>query len=160
MLAMAVKTVNKNYVGRKCGVLSLTRKGKCPTCGAIIERKRTDIFFPFCGYTCKRVVQRKEEEKEKRKIAKQMMKYEMRLAGVAEKTQQEEERKKKEAYIEQVRNRLEKCQSEYNKYYKSAASLPKGSRQKWREKEKAQKWYEKLIEAQRVMNEATKEEHE
>ena len=56
--------------GRKYMPVSLTRVDKCPTCGGRVERSYTDIFFPYCGYTCKRVVQKEEERREKLKIEK------------------------------------------------------------------------------------------
>lgn len=86
--------------------VSLTRVGTCPICGGRVERSYTDIFFPYCGYTCKRVVQKKEERKEKEKIRKQMMLCESREQHIKELSERKIEKKEKDKLINQIKSRL------------------------------------------------------
>lgn len=86
--------------------VSLTRVGTCPICGGRVERSYTDIFFPYCGYTCKLVVQKKEERKEKEKIRKQMMLCESREQHIKELSERKIEKKEKDKLINQIKSRL------------------------------------------------------
>lgn len=128
--------------------VSLTRVDTCPTCGGRVERSYTDIFFPYCGYTCKRVVQRKEEEYEKIKILKQQKLVEDREKRDRERRERERIRIEKNLKIEEVRARIAQCESEYQKNNKEAENLPKRCEKRWRAKERAKNWYEKMIKAE------------
>lgn len=159
MYAMAVRTINhKILVGRKFGVLNLTRTGKCPTCGNRVERTHTDIFFPYCGYTCKRVVQRKEEDAEKLKILKQNKLIEDRENRCREKREREAIKLAKEMKIEEIRKRIAQCETEYAKNSKEAYNLPKKCEKRWRAEERAKNWYKKLVKAQIELDKVTKGE--
>lgn len=86
--------------------VNLTRVGTCPICKKRVERSHTDIFFPYCGYTCKRVFDRKEEAKEKEKIRKQMMLCEIRSQHEQELCERSKAKKEKEKLIKQIQSRL------------------------------------------------------
>lgn len=139
------------------GVSSLTRVGKCPVCNARVETSHTDIFFPYCGYKCKRVIQRKEEEKEKLKIQEQQRKQEERIAAMKMREEKAKAKTEKEITILQVRERLSECQRKYDQYAKTAATLPKGSRLKHRKTERAKHWYRQMIETQKQLSVMEKE---
>lgn len=160
MYAMAVRTVHKNYVGRRYGMLSLTRVGTCPICKKRVERSYTDIFFPYCGYTCKRVMQRKEEEKEKAKIVRQQKLIEDRQNRHREKREREAIRLAKELRIKEIQARIAQCESEYDKNFKEAERLPKKSEKRWRAKERAKNWYGKMVKAQTELDRLQKGEEE
>lgn len=148
MYALASRTVCKTYMGKKKGMLCLTRVGTCPICKKRVERAPEDIFFPYCGYTCKRVVQREEEEAEKAKIAKWDKWFE---------EQHERERERRErAILHQIRvekindlqKRIVQCKFEYEKYAALAETLPERSEKRWRAQEHSRAWYRKMIHAQ------------
>lgn len=86
--------------------VSLTRVGMCPICGGRVERSYTDIFFPYCGYTCKRVVQKEEERKEKEKIQKQMMLCENIEQHLKELKERNRAKKEKDKLMNQIKSRL------------------------------------------------------
>ena len=152
MFAVAVRMANKNYIGKKCGVIRLTRVGKCPTCKARVETSYTDIFFPYCGYTCKRVEQKREEEREKRKIANEQRRYEAKLLDNKERYAKRKEKEVKKSELEMVRERLEKCQEEYDRHAKAFASLTKGNNQRHYECNRSNYWYRKMIFAQKAVD--------
>lgn len=152
MFAVAIRMTNKNYVGKKCGVIGLTRIGKCPICKERIERSHTDIFFPYCGYTCKRVEQKREEEREKRKIDKEQKRYEAKLLAYKERLAKLKEKETKKSELEMVRERLVKCQEEYSKHAKAFAELPKGDSRRHHECNRSNYWYRKMIFAQKAVD--------
>ena len=159
MYAMAIRTINhKILIGRKFGVLNLTRVGTCPICKKRVERSYTDIFFPYCGYTCKRVVQRKEEEYEKTKILKQQKLVEDRENRYRERREREAIRMAKELKIKEIQERISQCESEYQKNHKEAEKLPKRCEKRWRAEERAKNWYKKMIKAQIELDEFQKGE--
>lgn len=86
--------------------VSLTRVGTCPICGGRVERSYTDIFFPYCGYTCKRVVQKEEERKEKEKIQKQMMLCENIEQHLKALNERNRAKKEKDKLMNQIKSRL------------------------------------------------------
>lgn len=86
--------------------VSLTRVGTCPICGGRVERSYTDIFFPYCGYTCKRVVQKEEERKEKEKIQKQMMLCENIEQHLKKLNERNRAKKEKDKLMNQIKSRL------------------------------------------------------
>lgn len=128
--------------------VSLTRVGTCPICKKKVERSYTDIFFPYCGYTCKRVVQRKEEEIEKSKIVRQQKLIEDLENRYREKRERDAIRLEKELKIKEIQKRIAQCESEYNKNCKEAERFSKKSEQRWRAKERAKNWYRKMVKAQ------------
>lgn len=138
--------------------VSLTRVGTCPICGGRVERSYTDIFFPYCGYTCKRVVQRKEEEYEKTKILKQQKLVEDRENRYRERREREAIRMAKELKIKEIQERISQCESEYQKNHKEAEKLPKRCEKRWRAEERAKNWYKKMIKAQIELDEFQKGE--
>lgn len=99
-------------------MLNLTRVGTCPICKKRVERSYTDIFFPYCGYTCKRVVQRKEEEKEKEKIVRQQKLIEYLENRYREKRERDAIRMEKELRIKEIQERIAQCECEYKKNQK------------------------------------------
>ena len=129
-------------------MLNLTRVGTCPICKKRVERSYTDIFFPYCGYTCKRVVQRKEEEKEKAKILKQQKLIEDKQKRDRERSEQNKIRRARELQIKEIQARIAQCESEYHKNHKEAEKLPKRCEKRWRSEERAKNWYRKMIKAQ------------
>ena len=86
--------------------VSLTRVGKCPTCGGRVERSHTDIFFPYCGYSCKRVVDRKEEAKEKAKIRKQQIWFEKQYERERERRERAKEKHEKEEVLNAIKSKI------------------------------------------------------
>lgn len=152
MFAVAVRMTNKNYVGKKCGVIGLTRIGKCPICKARVERSHTDIFFPYCSYACKRVEQKREEEREKRKIDREQKRYEAKLLADKERSAKRKAKEVKKSELEMVRERLAKCQEEYNKHAKAFAELPKGDGRRHYECDRSNYWYRKMIFAQKAVD--------
>ena len=150
MFAVAVRMTNKNC--KKCGVIGLTRIGKCPICKARVERSHTDIFFPYCGYACKRVEQKREEEREKRKIDREQKRYEAKLLADKERSAKRKAKEVKKSEIEMVRERLAKCQEEYNKHAKAFDELPKGDRRRHYECDRSNYWYRKMIFAQKAVD--------
>lgn len=142
--------INKEYhVDGKCGVIGLTRVGKCPNCKQRVERSYTDIFFPYCGYTCKRVEQRKEEEIQKQKIAKEQKRYEESLLASIERANKNKEKEIKKSEIEIARERLEKCQAEYEKHTVAFNLAPPGHKKKRYERDRVKYWHTKMIFAQK-----------
>lgn len=141
-------------------MLNLTRVGTCPICKKRVERSYTDIFFPYCGYTCKRVVQRKEEEKEKEKIVRQQKLIEELENRYREKRERDAIRLEKELRIKEIQERIAQCESEYNKNFKEAERLSKKSEQRWRAKERAKNWYRKMVKAQIELDRLQKGEEE
>lgn len=140
--------------------VSFTRVDKCPTCGGRVERSYTDIFFPYCGYTCKRVVQRKEEEYEKNKILKQQKLIEDSEKRYREKRKRERIGIEKELKIKEIQSRIAQCKSEYDRNHKEAERLPKGCEKRWRAKERARNWYRKMVKAQIELDRLQKGEAE
>ena len=128
--------------------VKFTRVDKCPTCGGRVKRSYTDIFFPYCGYTCKRVVQRKEEEYEKNKILKQQKLIEDSENRYREKCERERLKNEKNLRIQEVRDRIAQCESEYQKNSKEAENLLMKCEKRRRAKERAKNWYEKMIKAE------------
>lgn len=128
-----------------------TRTSKCPTCGARVERNHTDIFFPYCGYSCKRVVQRKAEERERARIARDIERQEERLRKIKEKEEQEKLKKQREADIDLIRKRLEKCQQKYDLYSEEANRLPKGCSKRRGAVLNASVWASKLTKARNAL---------
>ena len=137
-------------------MLNLTKVGTCPTCRNRVERSYTDIFFPYCGYTCKRVVQRKEEEAIKSRIALQEKKYEEFLIKERERRERAKIRKELKEKIELVQNRIATCAAEYSKNSEEAVKLPKSCEKRWRAQERANSWYKKMVKAQIELNELQK----
>jgi hypothetical protein len=93
-------------------------------------------------------VQRKEEEYEKIKILKQQKLVEDREKRDRERRERERIRIEKNLKIEEVRARIAQCESEYQKNNKEAENLPKRCEKRWRAKERAKNWYEKMIKAE------------
>lgn len=170
--ALAAKTMSNRMVGKKCvqGVELLTRNGVCPVCKKRVERSYTDIFFPYCGYTCKRVVQRKEEETTKSRILAQQtylqQKIERQLKRESEEQNKREQKGKieiiriqieqhKEDPIEKLRTRISQCQAEYEKNTKEACKLPKRCEKYWNAKNRAKRWYRNMVKAQKELDELT-----
>lgn len=154
----------KYYVGKKCGVVGLTRVGKCPICKQRVERSHTDIFFPYCGYKCKRVEQREEEERQKQKIAKEQKRYEEYLLASMERANKTKEKEIKKSEIEMARERLEKCQAEYEKHTIAFNLAPPGHKKKKYERDRLKYWHTKMIFAQKDVidierREETKNDH-
>lgn len=137
-------------------MLNLTRVGTCPICGNRVERSYTDIFFPYCGYTCKRVVQRREEEAIKSKIALQEKKYEEFLIKERERRERAKIRKELKEKIELVQSRIATCADEYAKNSREAAKLPKNCEKRWRAQRRANIWYRKMVNAKIELNELQK----
>ena len=144
-----LKINKKYYVGKKCGVVGLTRISKCPNCKQRVERSYTDIFFPYCGYTCKRVDQRVAEEKEKQKIIKEQERYEASLLASAERANKNKEKERKKSEIEMARERLEKCQAEYEKHTVAFNLAPPGHKNKRYERDRLNYWHTRMIFAQK-----------
>lgn len=147
-----LKINKKYYVGKKCGVVGLTKVGKCPICKQRVERSHTDIFFPYCGYACKRVEQKREEEREKRKIDREQKRYEAKLLADKERSAKRKAKEVKKSELEMVRERLAKCQEEYNKHAKAFAELPKGDGRRHYECDRSNYWYRKMIFAQKAVD--------
>ena len=158
MFAVAVRMTNKNYVNKKCGVIGLTRIGKCPICKARVERSHTDIFFPYCGYACKRVEQKREEEREKRKIDREQKRYEAKLLADKERSAKRKAKEVKKSEIEMVRERLARCQEEYDKHAKAFAALPKTHKSRHYECDRANYWYRKMVFAQKALDDIERRE--
>lgn len=140
--------------------VSLTRVGTCPICKKRVERSYTDIFFPYCGYTCKRVVQRKEEEIEKAKVLRQQKLVEERKKRNRERYERERIRIEKNLKVEEVKARIAKCECEYKKNHKEAENLPKKCEKRWRAEERAKNWYRKMVKAQIELDRLKKGEEE
>ena len=160
--ALTAKTMSRKMVGKKCieGTELLTRKGVCPVCGKQVERSYTDIFFPYCGYTCKRVVQRKEEKKEKEKILRQQKLVEDMQNRYRIKREKENLSLAHELKIQEIRARIAQCESEYQKSSKEADLLPKRCEKRWRAQERARSWYGKMVKARNMLDELQKGEEE
>lgn len=141
-------------------MLNLTRVSTCPICGNRVERSYTDIFFPYCGYTCKRVVQRKEEEAEKLKIFKQHKLVEDRQKRDRERREREAIRVAKELKIKEIQKRIAQCKDAYHKNHDEAENLPKRCEKRWRAEDRAKNWYRKMMKAQIELNELQKGEEE
>ena len=157
--AMIAKTMSSRLTEKKCGfVKNLTRKGRCPQCGAQIERICTDIFFPYCGYKCKRVIQRKEEEEQKQRIAQEQSRYMAFLEKEKQRNAQNREKKREESHLETVRNRLALCQSKYDQYEEACSKLPLRCEKRWRAEERKRFWYKKIVEAKNAVEQAEEEE--
>ena len=140
--------------------VSLTRVGTCPICKKRVERSYTDIFFPYCGYTCKRVVQRKEEEIEKSKIVRQQKLIEDLENRYREKREIDAIRLEKELKIKEIQKRIAQCECEYKKNKKEAENLPKKCEKRWRAEERAKNWYRKMVKAQIELDRLQKGEEE
>lgn len=160
--ALAAKTMSGRMIGKKCiqGVELLTQNGTCPVCKNHVERSYTDIFFPYCGYTCKRIVQKKDEEDEKLKILTQQKIIDERRKFYRDKRKREIIKMTKELKIKQIQQRIIQCESEYDKNFKEAERLPKKSEKRRRAKERARNWYKKMINAQIELNRFQKGEEE
>lgn len=141
-------------------MLNLTRVGTCPICGNRVERSYTDIFFPYCGYTCKRVVQRKEEEKEKAKVLKQQKLIEDRYKRDRERFERNRLKLERKLKINEIQARISQCESEYQKNHKEAEKLPKKCEKRWRAEERAKNWYGKMVKAQIELGKLQKGEEE
>ena len=148
MYALALRTVHKSYMGKKKGILNLTRVGTCPICQQRVERAPEDIFFPYCGYTCKRVVQRKEEETEKAKIAKWDRWFEEQYEKNKERRERAILRQIRVEKINELQKRIAQCKFEYEKYAALAETLPERSEKRWRAQERSRAWYRKMIHTQ------------
>lgn len=153
-----IRINKKYYVGKKSGVIGLTKVGKCPICKQRVERSNTDIFFPYCGYTCKRVEQRREEEKAKRKIANEQKRYEEKLLADRERAAKRKEKEAKKSELEIVKERLAKCQEEYDKHAKAFAALPKTHKSRHYECNRANYWYRKMVFAQKALDDIERRE--
>ena len=136
----------------------LTRVGTCPICKKRVERSYTDSFFPYCGYTCKRVVQRKEEEIEKSKIVRQQKLIEDLENRYREKLERDAIRLEKELRIKEIQERIAQCECEYKKNKKEAENLPKKCEKRWRAEERAKTWYRKMVKAQTELDRLKKGE--
>ena len=106
MYAMAIRSINKGMTGRKYMRVGFTRVGACPICKKRVERSHTDIFFPYCGYSCKRVVDRKEEAKEKSKIRKQQILFESQYERERERRERAKARNEKEEVLNVIKSSL------------------------------------------------------
>lgn len=152
--AMVVRPMNKKYVGRKCGVLNLTREGKCPTCGSRVERSYTDIFFPYCGYSCKRVEQRAEESRMKQKIIDQQNRYNAFVEREKERKKRLQQEAEEKRQFEQIESRLAQCVTKYEHYKAIEESLPRKCKKRRNVSSQTRKWRKKMAEARRVFDEA------
>lgn len=140
--------------------VKLTRVGVCPTCGAQVERSYSDIFFPFCKYSCKRVVQRKEEEQEKLKIIKQ---EELCLNRLWQAKLREERRLKelqRASDIEQIKERIAHCESKLAHYQRLSETLPSRSMKRRNAADLVKVWSKKVLQAQKVLQDLMNEEEE
>lgn len=162
--ALAARTMSKKYSGTKCeGIVGLTRTGKCPTCGKRVETSYTDIFFPYCGYGCKRVVQRQEEEEAKRQIAEQDRKYRERKIKERERRELARQRKiienqkrteeSEEKMVQRIREtkvRIEQCEAEVKKWEGIAKGTKSGTIEYRRSRKNLCDWRRKENDAKKV----------
>jgi len=142
----------------KCGASDMyanmsfhMKQGKCPVCGKTFECTAQNIFHPYCGYTCKRVIERPIEEKMRQKAqqaeARERERHERELAA-----RQANYLKKAAAQREQkLKDRLEEANRKWLEATLQASQAPKGSRLRQRAGVKARGWYKKIIEIQQMI---------
>ena len=134
---------------RICGLYM--KRGECPHCGKQIERTKDDIYFPYCCYDHKRVLEREEEAKIKAEIAAE---EEIERARYARKLEWNN-RRRQELRVMSKRGALEAklktAMTRYEENTRMAANSPKGSKERHRASARARDWYLNVIKLQREL---------
>lgn len=152
VFAMSARTMSKKLKENHCGLDTLTKVGTCPSCGKRVERVPTDIFFPFCGYSCKRVQEKADENREKERAIVQEARYQRAIEKERLRARWTGRGKTIPEAIEEIRSRVEECQKAYEKNARDAIKFPKGSNRRRNAARVSQTWYGKMLEAQRELN--------
>lgn len=138
--------------GKKVCDLNMKR-GKCPHCGAEIERTAFDKFFPYCCHEHKRVLEREEEAKLKAEIAaeeeRERKRYERHLESNARCKRKARAMSKRTVLEAKLKNAQEK----WDENTKKAINAPKGSAERRRANVRAREWYLTLIKTQKELKE-------
>lgn len=138
--------------GRKIQGLRMVQ-GVCPICGDEIERSKDDIFFPYCGYNHKRVVERVEEERMREEARQEEALYYARVERQLEIKRENNRRRREKAMRERLELRISDAQNRYDEYSKKAAELPRGSKEKHRASARAREWYKSIVYLRRQLKE-------
>jgi endogenous inhibitor of DNA gyrase (YacG/DUF329 family) len=129
------------------------KRGVCPICGTEIERSKDDIFFPYCSYKHKRVVERVEEERMREEARQEEALYYARVERQLEIKRENNRRRREKAMRERLELRISDAQNRYDEYSKKAAELPRGSKEKHRASARAREWYKSIVYLRRQLKE-------
>lgn len=124
--------------------------GECPICHERVERPKDDMFFPYCGYNHKRIVQR-EEERQAREEFEQDYYHPYETVKANKRRHNATYRRRKK--LIKLKERLEQAQETYSEISKQAEEAPIGSKERVRLNAKVRWWYLNVMEIQKQIKE-------
>lgn len=130
------------------------RVGKCPICHERVERSPDDIFFPYCGYSHKRIDQREDEKRAREEFERDYYyPYEAIRANKHRHNALYKRRKRRR----ELEEKLKQARATYDEVSKRAVDTPKGSKERGRLNKQARWWYLSVIEIQRQIADVDKQ---